>query len=96
MIYLVDKNKDAIARAIAKNPKVIADEPTGNLDSANSIEVMKIIKKISEERLVVLVTHNMPLAFKYSDRIITLADGKVINDEANTRSESTEITFDWS
>ncbi|WP_051615840.1 ABC transporter ATP-binding protein/permease [Haploplasma modicum] len=89
------KQRVAIARAIAKNPKVvIADEPTGNLDSLNSIEVMKIIKKISEERLVVLVTHNINLANKYSDRIINISDGKVISDNLNTLSGETELIFD--
>lgn len=89
------KQRVAIARAIAKNPKVIiADEPTGNLDSTNSIEVMKIIKKISEERLVILVTHETQLAHKYSDRIITLTDGKVSDDRFNQDSMSTKLSFD--
>lgn len=89
------KQRVAIARAIAKNPKVIiADEPTGNLDSSNSIAVMKIIKKISEERLVILVTHNMSLANKYSDRIVTLSDGSVLTDEENLLSSSTELSYD--
>lgn len=70
----------AIARALAKQNKVlIADEPTGNLDSHNSIEIMNILKKISETTLVLLVTHDKSLAEFYSDQILELVDGKVIN-----------------
>lgn len=70
-----------IARAIAKNPEVIiADEPTGNLDSRNTVEIMNIIKKISEEKLVVLVTHEQEIAEFYGDRIIEISDGEIIND----------------
>lgn len=82
------KQRVAIARALVKNPDVIiADEPTGNLDSNNSIEVMKIIKEISKEKLVVLVTHNTNLANNYSDRIINIKDGKVISDLDNIAGE---------
>lgn len=71
----------SIARALVKESKlIIADEPTGNLDSENSVEVMNILKKISEKTLVLLVTHNKELATFYSDRIIEIADGKIIND----------------
>lgn len=74
----------AIARALAKNPKVIiADEPTGNLDSKNSLDIMNIIKSISKEKLVVLVTHEQELADFYADRVIRLEDGVVISDETN-------------
>ena len=72
------RQRVGIARAIVKNPDVIiADEPTGNLDSKNTIEVMNIIKTISQEKLVILVTHEKPLAMFYSDKIIELVDGKV-------------------
>ncbi len=82
------KQRVAIARAIVKNPDVvIADEPTGNLDSNNSIEVLKIIKEISKDKLVVLVTHNIELASYYSDRIIKIADGKVVEDRNNDGNE---------
>ena len=65
------RQRVGIARAIVKNPDVIiADEPTGNLDSKNTIEVMNIIKTISQEKLVILVTHEKPLAMFYSDKII--------------------------
>lgn len=81
------RQRVAIARAIAKNPKIIiADEPTGNLDSGNTIEVMNIIKAISKERLVILVTHETEIAEFYADRIVRLRDGKVISDEANDTS----------
>ena len=68
-----ERQRVGIARALVKNPKIIiADEPTGNLDSRNSIEVMNIIKKISKSRLVVLVTHEEELAKFYANRIIEL------------------------
>ena len=68
----------AIARAIVNNPKVIlADEPTGNLDSKNGEIVMNLLKEISKDRMVIMVTHN-PEYTKYSDRVITISDGKII------------------
>ena len=70
----------AIARALIKKCKIlIADEPTGNLDSTNSIEVMSILKKISDQSLVILVTHDKTLAEFYSTKIIELVDGKIVN-----------------
>ena len=83
-----ERQRVGIARAIVKNPSIIiADEPTGNLDSANTLEVMNIIKAISREKLVILVTHEENLANFYADRIIRLRDGKVISDEANENVE---------
>ncbi len=74
----------AIARALVKNPKVIiADEPTGNLDSKNTLEIMNIIKTISLNKLVVLVTHEKEIANFYSDRVIELKDGTIISDSIN-------------
>ncbi|MCQ2793881.1 MAG: ABC transporter ATP-binding protein/permease [Bacilli bacterium] len=71
----------AIARSLVNNPKIIlADEPTGALDSKTSIQVMKILKKISQEHLVIMVTHNDILAMQYSDRTIRLKDGRVVSD----------------
>ncbi|MBR5663045.1 MAG: ATP-binding cassette domain-containing protein [Bacilli bacterium] len=71
----------AIARAIVKNPDIIvADEPTGALDSKTSAEIMKILKDISKNRLVIMVTHNQELAKEYSSRIVSIEDGKIIND----------------
>ena len=73
----------AIARAIVNNPDIIvADEPTGALDSKTSINVMNILKEISKERLVIMVTHNKDLAIKYSDRIIEIEDGCIKNDSS--------------
>jgi ABC-type lipoprotein export system ATPase subunit len=78
----------AIARALVKKSRIIiADEPTGNLDSNNSVEVMNIIKKVSETCLVILVTHDQNLASFYADRIIELKDGKVISDYINTNND---------
>ncbi|NMA50408.1 MAG: ATP-binding cassette domain-containing protein [Mollicutes bacterium] len=71
----------AIARALVNNPEIIlADEPTGALDSDTSIQIMKILKEISKEKLVIMVTHNSELAEEYSSRIINLKDGKIISD----------------
>ncbi len=71
----------AIARAIVNNPDIIlADEPTGALDTETSVQVMKILKEISEDRLVIMVTHNPELAAEYSTRIIRMLDGLIISD----------------
>lgn len=71
----------AIARALVTNPKVIlADEPTGALDSKTSVRIMELIKEISKEKLVIMVTHNPELARKYSDRIVSVKDGEIIED----------------
>lgn len=76
------KQRTAIARGMLLNKKYLfADEPTGNLDSKNSDLIFEMLKKISEEKLVVVVSHNETLAKKYSDRIIELIDGKIVNDE---------------
>ena len=74
----------AIARAIVNNPEIIlADEPTGALDTKTSIVVMNILKEISKTKLVIMVTHNENIAKKYSNRIISMLDGKIINDSIN-------------
>ena len=74
----------AIARALVNNPDILlADEPTGALDSDTSTQIMKILKKISKNKLVIMVTHNPELAKEYSSRIISLKDGK-ITDDTNT------------
>ena len=83
-----EKQRVAIARALVKNPNiVIADEPTGNLDSKNSLEIMNIIKAISKDKLVILVTHEVDLANFYASRIIELKDGKIVSDKENEASE---------
>ena len=71
----------AIARALVNDPDILlADEPTGALDSVTSVQVMEILKEISKDRLIIMVTHNPELAEKYSSRIIKLLDGKVTDD----------------
>ena len=71
----------SIARALVNNPKVLlADEPTGALDTKTSTQIMELIKEISKDRLVIMVTHNSEIANAYSDRIITLVDGLVVED----------------
>lgn len=83
-----ERQRVGIARAIAKDPDIIlADEPTGNLDSKNSLEIMKIIRAISKEKLVILVTHEQNLAKFYASRIIKLEDGKVIEDYPNDNDD---------
>ena len=71
----------AIARALVNDPDIVlADEPTGALDSTTGLQVMELLKKVAEDRLVVMVTHNPELADQYATRIINLRDGKVISD----------------
>ena len=71
----------AIARALVNNPDIIlADEPTGALDSETSVQIMEILKEVSKDRLVIMVTHNPELAQQYSTRIIRMLDGKLISD----------------
>lgn len=71
----------AIARALVNNPDIIlADEPTGALDTKTSLQIMELIKEISKDKLVIMVTHNPELAEKYSSRIIKLLDSKIIDD----------------
>ena len=90
-----ERQRVGIARAIAKNPKIIiADEPTGNLDSANTIEIMNIIKAISRDRLVVLVTHEVELARFYASRIIEIKDGKVEADYENKTDDNLDYRLD--
>jgi len=79
----------AIARALIKSPSVIlADEPTGNLDEKNTIQIMNIIKKISETTLVILVSHEKSIATSYSDYLIEISDGKITN-KINTNDKTT-------
>ena len=75
------KTRVSIARALIKNPNVIlADEPTGNLDSTNSIQIFEILKNISKDRLVIVVTHDTEYAYKYGDRVIEIEDGNITKD----------------
>lgn len=81
----------AIARALVNNPDIIlADEPTGALDTETSLQVMEILKEISKDRLIIMVTHNPELAKKYSSRIINMLDGVVTNDSMPLNSSETE------
>ncbi len=71
----------AIARALVNNPEILlCDEPTGALDTVTSVQIMELIKEISKDKLVIMVTHNPELAEKYSDRIIKFEDGKILSD----------------
>lgn len=81
----------AIARALVNDPEILlADEPTGALDTTTSIQIMELIKEISNEKLVIMVTHNPSLAEKYSTRIIKLLDGE-IQDDSNYCSDKEEL-----
>lgn len=78
----------AIARALVNNPDIIlADEPTGALDTQTSVQVMEILKEVAKDRLVVMVTHNPELAQQYSTRIIRMLDGKIIDDSQPVTEE---------
>lgn len=71
----------SIARAIVNNPEIIlADEPTGALDSATSVQIMELLKEISRTKLVIMVTHNRELAEQYSTRIVSVKDGEIVGD----------------
>lgn len=81
----------AIARALVNDPKILlADEPTGALDSETSLQVMEILKKISSDKLIIMVTHNPELAEKYSSRIIKLLDGVMVDDSNPYTAEETK------
>lgn len=78
----------AIARALVNNPEIIlADEPTGALDSTTSVQIMELIKNIAKNKLVIMVTHNPELAEKYATRIVEVKDGLVINDTNNEKKQ---------
>lgn len=90
-----ERQRVGIARAIVKNPKIIiADEPTGNLDSKNTIEIMNIIKAISREKLVILVTHEREIAGFYASRIIEIVDGKIVSDKENEHNDDLDLRMD--
>lgn len=92
----------AIARALVNNPDIIlADEPTGALDTETSVQVMEILKEISKDRLIIMVTHNPELAEKYSSRIIRMLDGLITDDsnpltDEEIKAEDAEYTEDGS
>ena len=79
----------AIARALANDPEIIlADEPTGALDTKTSVQIMELIKEISKEKLVIMVTHNPELAKDYADRIVEFRDGNIVSDSNPLKSET--------
>lgn len=83
----------AIARALVNNPDIIlADEPTGALDTTTSEQVMEILKEVSKDRLVIMVTHNPELAQRYSTRIIKMLDGEITDDNMPHKAEPKETT----
>lgn len=95
----------AIARALVNNPDILlADEPTGALDSKTSVQIMNLLKEVAKDRLVIMVTHNKELAEEYSTRIIELKDGKILGDnnpfdgknekiEENKKDKKTNMSF---
>lgn len=88
----------AIARALVNDPEIIlADEPTGALDSATSVQIMELLKEISKDKLIIMVTHNPELAKQYSTRIIKLLDGNIIEDNnPYTKSDEEQEIVDAS
>ena len=91
-----ERQRTALVRAICKDSQIIlADEPTGNLDNTNTKIVFDALKKISKERLVIVVTHDMEAATSYGDRLITLSDGSVLSDESyNDKNQNTSNTIE--
>lgn len=86
----------AIARALATNPDIIlADEPTGALDSETSVQIMNLIQKIAKDKLVIMVTHNPDLAEEYANRIVELKDGEVTHDSNPLKSEKETTNFEF-
>lgn len=85
----------AIARAIVNNPEIIlADEPTGALDSKTSIQIMELLKEVSQNRLVIMVTHNADLAEQYSTRIVRISDGEIVGDTAPFDADAANVIAD--
>lgn len=88
------KQRVAIARALVNDPSIIlADEPTGALDSFMSTEIMNLIKNISKNKLVIIVSHNENLASKYANRTIKMFDGKIISDSSKNKNKSKKELF---
>ena len=87
-----EKQRVAISRVIASDSKIIlCDEPTGALDNKTGIEILNILKELSKDRLIIMVTHNEELARKYSSRIITMQDGEIVKDTLNKEVVDTNI-----
>lgn len=84
----------SIARALVNNPSIIlADEPTGALDSVTSVQIMELLKELAKDRLVIMVTHNRELAETYSTRIVTISDGQIVSD-SNPYDYTQEMEID--
>lgn len=84
------KQRVAIARALVKNPKIIfADEPTGALDSQTGNGILTLLKKLSSDRLVIVVSHDREFAYRYGDRVIEIADGLIVKDTASEGENET-------
>ncbi len=89
------KQRVAIARALAKDtPMIVCDEPTGNLDSKSAKEVLKLLKRLSENKLVIMVTHNFDDVSEYATRVITMHDGKVLSDKVVTEVDDIKYEVD--
>lgn len=89
------KQRIAVARALIKEPTIIlADEPTGNLDSKTSHQIMELLKKVAKDNLVIVVSHDPEEAELYGDRVIKIRDGKVFEDTGSHRMESVERPFE--
>lgn len=87
-----ERQRVAIARAIVKKPRIIlADEPTGNLDTVTSTQIIELLKALSKECLILIVSHNKNDAYKYGDRIIELSKGKIIKDESRNPEYVDEV-----
>ena len=90
------KQRASIARALIKNPKIVlADEPTGALDSATGIQVMELLRELSKDKLIIIVSHEQEFAEKYADRIITLVDGKVVEDVTQREVEIKDVVHEF-
>ena len=90
-----EKQRVVIARALIKNPNVLlCDEPVGNLDNNTSAQIMELLHRISREKLVVIVSHDMPDAEKYGDRVVELQGGKIIADYSRRSDYQNELTVD--
>lgn len=81
----------AIARALVNDPDIVlADEPTGALDSDTSVQIMDLLKEVAKDRLVVMVTHNPELAYQYATRIVELKDGVIRSDSTRSNQPRTK------
>ena len=83
------KQRVAIARALIKEPKIIfADEPTGALDSKTGNEILTLLKELSRDRLVIVVSHDEEFAYRFGDRVIEMADGQIIKDTEQAQAQA--------